>query len=568
MPRWDTPPRRLIEAIRRMHRDKRGDPVKTQDSITFEKVQEVRGNSHYVVDGVEVPATGQGVVLYPGQEVPVARVKGDPTVIFAHSARRAQFHTMPQIVARPIVEEIFIATDPDTGESDIFFRDDVRVRPLGAFAQLAGLSQGTLAQPALAMGWGVLPHSFWVFRRDPDAGFEVIIHVFELGTGEGTKFVRRDPTKVIPEGAKLRARLQATYDLRTLGTTLGTVLVRDSAPNDPAGDPTTPATVTVKIEMPWTTVGVSLNQPAYHNKRVKVEVDVLAGISLDENLAVRIPVSVSFASEVFLSGGGIGCGIITGSGQRVTESAIVNVTTSVVEVSTLATFSTIHPHFGVTRSLKPVSVVHGALRAYVKATTQGAVRLATNFLQTPSCLVYYETAGGSSADVIADSFAQELFPPTSFTIGSPANFQSAVFLSGNARRFLYAHRNSQTGTDFGIYLLSLYRWLVGTYVPGPQPRVLVGTTAATFARNVLPLISPDFLYDVAETRFVATPFELGVPVISESTPGFPKKDSALDGLGALKKTSLTPALASGLPLADWIAINDPDVLRPLGRFRK
>ena len=212
MPLWTQPPRRLIEALRRL----RGDAYTAKPSeIVFGTVQTVNNNATYDVQtpkasGQAVPATGTDPTIRAGDQVPVALVNGEPVAIFGHAARRAQFHSTPLVADVGIIEELFIATHPKTGLVEVFFRNYDQIVSLDLRAQLP-------ADP-VAVLWGVNTNTFGV-RTGTDT-----YHVFQL---------QRDKKKIFAKGAKVKVKTKlysvTLSDLTTNLTTVSLKLHRNSA---------------------------------------------------------------------------------------------------------------------------------------------------------------------------------------------------------------------------------------------------------------------------------------------------------------------------------------------------
>lgn len=133
--------------------------------VRMRPIQAVLARAGYVIDGVEVAATGPNPSLRAGMMVPVV-FRGDrPWVVLAHAARRAQYATSEVTSDLGIVEELFIATDPtiESGpKTDIFFRNYSQVTRLNVASQLP-------AGTPWKVFWGTNPDVFAVLTGTDEA---------------------------------------------------------------------------------------------------------------------------------------------------------------------------------------------------------------------------------------------------------------------------------------------------------------------------------------------------------------------------------------------------------------
>lgn len=128
MPIINVPPRRILTLLRRIR--ERNQEFRDQNKITTETVERSNGDGTYTVAGNVLTTTGDAA-LRAGQEVAVASKAGKPAVIVEHNVRRAQFAPSLAPPANPLIEELFFATDPATGEPDVYIRNYSQVTPLG-----------------------------------------------------------------------------------------------------------------------------------------------------------------------------------------------------------------------------------------------------------------------------------------------------------------------------------------------------------------------------------------------------------------------------------------------------
>lgn len=193
MPTWEGPPRHLLPAMSHV----REDTVEKEPydwDVRIRTIEAVEANSKYVIEGVTIGATGT-VQLRAGQKIAVL-YKGDrPEVVLAHSARRAQYPGAEVTSTVAIVEELFIATDPDIesgSKTDIFFRNYSQVTPLKV----------PLSGTPWKVFWGTNPDVFAVLTGPVEATADTY-SVFRLN--RPTRNVGGVPTftKVFPTSKKV-----------------------------------------------------------------------------------------------------------------------------------------------------------------------------------------------------------------------------------------------------------------------------------------------------------------------------------------------------------------------------
>lgn len=196
MPIWDAPPRRLVTLIQRLARDRR-EHAPAQDDVSRERVQAVLPGDAAVVRDRVVPVSGQAR-LRAGEEVHVWNRAGQPVLILAHAARRAQFPQVPQPVGQ-VVEELFLAGDRSTGVFDVYFRNFDQVTKLGLSAHVSATGPpGSV--PTSLLAWGAGTDRFLLQSGS-------IIRVFRLN---------RKPNVSYQPGQKAKATLESTLDLTAI----------------------------------------------------------------------------------------------------------------------------------------------------------------------------------------------------------------------------------------------------------------------------------------------------------------------------------------------------------------
>lgn len=211
MPIWTDPPRRLLNAFRRIRQEA---IERSGDQITVERVQAVQDRSGYLVKDVTVPATGEAQ-LRAGEEVAVAKKRGIPAAVLAHSARRAQFPGVPA-GANVVVEELFV--DPVTGE--VWFRDRNQVTDLEI--------RVVLPRNPDYVQWGIDGVYFVVRTSTPkdlggghSVGQTPLYHIFKLNRTNGDKpLAGRAKATFIRTESPIASNL-ALVDVRFVGSMSG-----------------------------------------------------------------------------------------------------------------------------------------------------------------------------------------------------------------------------------------------------------------------------------------------------------------------------------------------------------
>lgn len=155
MTSWPDPPRRLLNALARVKKDKAEAKGQTEEILirTISKVT----STGYIIDGVEVQATGIATGLQAGIKVPVVFRNKRPVVIFSHSARRAVFPFIGEITGE-VIEELFFDQTFKAGNT-IFFRNFDQVTDLQVQKQLPG-GPFQLGQAPGRLKWGMRDDSF------------------------------------------------------------------------------------------------------------------------------------------------------------------------------------------------------------------------------------------------------------------------------------------------------------------------------------------------------------------------------------------------------------------------
>ncbi len=217
MPIWTNPPRKLFTAFKRVRDDARNRGQ--QSEIEFMPVDAINADSSYEVGDVQarVPATGTAQDIRVGERVPVATINGQPIAIFAHSARRAQFHPPAPLALGTIIEELFLSGDQNTGIFDVYFRNFDQVTKLGLSAHVAA-SNPPGSIPTSFLAWGSGTDRFLLGKSQSQ------VRVFKLNRRSNIAYT---------SGQKARATLEVSLDPTTVGgstpitivTSLGTVVV-------------------------------------------------------------------------------------------------------------------------------------------------------------------------------------------------------------------------------------------------------------------------------------------------------------------------------------------------------
>lgn len=136
--------------------------------VTIETVQAVYARGEYGVRGMRLPTSGTAQ-LKVGDRVAVMWRGGQPVLILAHQARRAQFGSPPAARPSVIAEQLILYHNPANGKDEVWFRDGSRTvrivddAPPGAAGGLIHWGQGSANYFCLASGSG---GQFAVYRLD------------------------------------------------------------------------------------------------------------------------------------------------------------------------------------------------------------------------------------------------------------------------------------------------------------------------------------------------------------------------------------------------------------------
>lgn len=131
-------------------------------ALTMERVTRVLGTGDVEIGGVRIPVAGEGLrTLRAGDQVSVAWQRGRPVVAIAHSARRSGAPVPLPLLAGGIVEELFIATDPETDLKEVWFRNDQQITSLAI--------RNLLPADPTRVRWGESMRHFVVETGEPTA---------------------------------------------------------------------------------------------------------------------------------------------------------------------------------------------------------------------------------------------------------------------------------------------------------------------------------------------------------------------------------------------------------------
>lgn len=598
MPIWNDPPRRLLDALRRFRKDRR---EQGRDDITRETVQATTDSGGVIKNRI-LSTTGR-TPLRVGQQVYVANVDGRPQVILADTARRAQFPQAPLVAIGAVVEELFVAVDSATGQEDVFFRNYDQITKLGVTALFPAGING----PITSIGWGHDPNGFWVRCRKGPL-FETQYLAFELGSGVGGTFVRRDPKVIYPPGRKATVRLQRHYDLETMNLQVASLQVAlaatpgDYAPIVPgfSFSPQNTGTINFTIASPWITTNATfpveftiITTPVLGCDDVQPPVTIVetafflptgrhAGEYLDENFNFY----VTFFWRVDRlqgGGGGVGCSVLAASPSGTAETTIVNVTSRTVVLSTFD--GSLHKR-GVTsfsRSRLPLRVDNGVVTAAFASDSIFPVRIMGDATgpcipPAPACFVFFQQPTGSLRSYIQKGLAQlDLHPIYTFPLEEPGGRNAQVVLLSNSRHHALFFRSNisapvNTFGPQGILLVGIDDLTGGSFGPGFGPIKNVEVFSFPLNEQLLryfsfPVINPDFMYNSEESRrwFIrAWNRGTGEITLDATQSGFPPRDTAMDPVRALK--DLVPVPEEPPAIRTYIAINDLGILGSIGRF--
>ncbi len=185
MPIINGPPRRLLTMLQRLRsQPETRDEAQSKDRVEFKTIERVNADGSYVVAGTRVAASSAPAQLRAGQRHPVLMRNGQPYVIFAHNARRAQF-APPVFVGGRFLEELFIT--PVGGINSLYFRNDEQV------TRVTGVDQSVL-DDASQIKWGQRANSFAVVSFD-SADAVLRVRVYTLTRGATQSLGARKPGK-------------------------------------------------------------------------------------------------------------------------------------------------------------------------------------------------------------------------------------------------------------------------------------------------------------------------------------------------------------------------------------
>ncbi len=140
-----------------------------------------------VVRGAALPRTGR-VPVQAGEPVAVAWRDGRPEVVMMNEGNRTGASAILAEVGASAVEELFIATDPSTGQLDVWYRNFDQITPLRLGSQLGG---GIAASAISTVKWGPLGDRFIVQTMTVTFfpfTFHPAYHVFKFGRAPQRNF--------------------------------------------------------------------------------------------------------------------------------------------------------------------------------------------------------------------------------------------------------------------------------------------------------------------------------------------------------------------------------------------
>jgi hypothetical protein len=141
---WNNPPRTLATLLDRLTKDIIAFRSGNVSEITVERVTAIFVDGTVEVRGAKVPISGVNPGIRAGQLVHVSNENGKPKLVLAHSARRAKFPAVSQLLEGGVIEELFSFVDPNTGLTEIYFRNDEQVTNLNVRSVLpSGFSVST-----------------------------------------------------------------------------------------------------------------------------------------------------------------------------------------------------------------------------------------------------------------------------------------------------------------------------------------------------------------------------------------------------------------------------------------
>ncbi len=525
MPIVNVPPRRLSRLLQLIR--ERRQQLNDANKITTEVVEAAHDDGTYTVAGAVLTTTGDAR-LRAGQEVAVASKEGTPRAIIEHFTRRARFAPVVAPSANPLIEELFFATDPATGETDLYIRNYSQVTPLSIGAQMGFGFALSFSTVGLAFNVAEDDALFTVPKRSTASQFSVPkeLPVFKLN---------RRRSHPAPPSQRLTASLLKTVDLSWVqGFYTADLVTLDKG---------LATSVTVNV-----TAGGGLQG--------------LSRTWIDAQARVFILVAATYTFNF---------GLTIGLQSR-------RLTVFNAETHAIVWDSVLHgtPFISPQHYLFPTATdgtFRSTLGDLLDVTDAGAkigLRIdVTDFLASSGAVtargvfLYYPTVGASLADQIGG-------------------------LVGIGRNVALKALGTDTDTIFSVttrlYNRHRYLWGKGSTFPvftGLVKMTLLDeadsfrtTTIGTAAANWIPLglfldghdflLRTGFNFDTGDVDDTIKPEFLRIDQLNESAPGFPQKDVRL------KLFQVVKDLPSDVLRVDadviYRVINDQDILRPLGRF--
>lgn len=555
MPIWDAPPRRLVTLIQRLARDRR-EHAPAQDDVSRERVQAVLPGDAAVVRDRVVPVSGQAR-LRAGEEVHVWNRAGQPVLILAHAARRAQFPQVPQPALGQVVEELFLSGNRSTGVFDVYFRNFDQVTKLGISAHV-GATNPPNSVPLSPMGWGLGTNRFFVSGGGAPLGqLSSVLRVFKLN---------RTANQSYQPGQKAKATLEATLDLATVpGVALAQVQV------------TVPASISLRSVPPPPAFDVPFTTPFAFQRFLHFVDPPEVGLPGPPGFwnATQNEPNVAFTELL---------------AQTLSGQTLLDDRRHVVQVRSLRL-----DYFGGSRNGQYVVdlsdgqvLLDKTLRSFV--ATQPLLRLVRVFTMKAGIITGH--ALGDNNGLAAAVRVEYVTPSETFLLlGEPGVATHQVLFQANSRHLLWAVASQAKpfGVPAQVFLQSLP--VASTPPMAAGPITQIGTTlgkfffqfGTTYGRPLellqpfdllwatvtlgpgsQPLIEKELLHPVSAWKTS----EPSVITLQETDPKFPVKDATLVPITGLKKLPAGVVIFGGTvtpAVQVFQAINDAELLASVGR---
>jgi hypothetical protein len=515
----DSPQRTLAGILDRIQKVQpnaaNADPSTQKPHIESLPIDAVNGGGLYTVQGRVIPASGNAS-LEAGELVPVAFKNGQPWVIVAHNARRAQFAPPVGAVLAGAVEMLFISTNPATAKTDVFFRNIDQVTALNLDALLPGIIP-------TAVRWGDDTKNFLVFN-------DVAKHVYVFT-------LNRTPNKTLQPQQKAKATLSQQIDLTTIESYFTATVEFIGGPS---------YSFPFQPFMADFTAFFSAFGGGYNVLVQSNSITPFFDLVLDERGHLLVVLNLNATATP------AGFPTVSYDPLDHVNVGVVDATARVVLTNIPAEVGTNFPNVD-TRTIIRDLLILKADKGQIVRRMDG---LETHFPGLPG-RNFKETISGAGIVTLVVSDVLDAVAP------------NAGLIDWNFRRIVWQTPN--VDHDFSVKMTDLV-----TGATAVIDAAGVVSPGGYGWRNRYKLLHPDFLYDYDEAdlfMLAAWDRKTGSITLDAAKPGFPKvfDDKPMDDIVRLKKLPANIALPGPSFYQIKVSlqfINDKTVLSPVGRFFK